>query len=265
MARRDACGQRLQALVSAPSRFGAGRADGPSQLDRIGDHVVAPASFEAGDGNDQRIERIGLPRDNFLQFRDDGGADRDGVDAFVRLGGVRRAPANDDIKYVARQREGTARSIGSWRRRRSVSAPSDTATLIPAIRSAPAANSVLDIVEREDLAGKARETGAYLQSRMKAAFAQLPIVGEVRGVGMLAAIEFVVDREKKRRFGPNLKVGARIAKAARDRGLIARAMPHGDILGFAPALITSRAEVDEIVAIAEKAVRQVMDELAAAR
>jgi L-2,4-diaminobutyrate transaminase len=130
---------------------------------------------------------------------------------------------------------------------------------------AAAANAVLDIVEKEDLAGKARDTGAYLQSRMKATFAQLPIVGEVRGVGMLAAIEFVADREKKTRFDSGLKIGARIAKAARDRGLIARAMPHGDILGFAPPLITTRAEVDEIVDIAEKAVRQIMDELAAQR
>ena len=130
---------------------------------------------------------------------------------------------------------------------------------------AAAANAVLDIVEKEDLAGKARDTGAYLQSRMKETFAQLPIVGEVRGVGMLAAIEFVADRERKRRFDPALKVGARVAKAARERGLIARAMPHGDILGFAPPLITTRAEVDEIVAIAEGAVRQVMDELAASR
>ena len=128
---------------------------------------------------------------------------------------------------------------------------------------AAAANAVLDIVEKEDLAGKARETGAYLQSRMKAVFAQLPIVGEVRGVGMLAAIEFVADREKKTRFEPSLKIGARISKAARDRGLIARAMPHGDILGFAPPLITTRDEVDEIVGIAEKAVRQVLDELVA--
>jgi L-2,4-diaminobutyrate transaminase len=130
---------------------------------------------------------------------------------------------------------------------------------------AAAANAVLDIVEREDLAGKARDTGAYLQQRMKAVFAQLPIVGEVRGVGMLAAIEFVADREKKQRFDAGLKVGARVSKAARDRGLIARAMPHGDILGFAPPLVTTREEVDEIVGIAEQAVRQVMDELAAAR
>ncbi len=130
---------------------------------------------------------------------------------------------------------------------------------------AAAANAVLDIVEKEDLAGKARDTGAYMQSRMKAVFAQLPIVGEVRGVGMLAGIEFVADREKKTRFEPGLKVGARISKAARDRGLIARAMPHGDILGFAPPLVTTKAEVDEIVDIAEKAVRQVMDELSAAK
>jgi L-2,4-diaminobutyrate transaminase len=130
---------------------------------------------------------------------------------------------------------------------------------------AAAANAVLDIVEREDLAGQARDTGAYMQQRMRSVFAQLPIVGEVRGVGMLAAIEFVADREKKVRFDAGLKVGARISKAARDRGLIARAMPHGDILGFAPPLVTTRAEVDEIIDIAERAVRQVMDELAAAR
>lgn len=130
---------------------------------------------------------------------------------------------------------------------------------------AAAANAVLDIVAREDLAGKARDTGAYMQQRMRAVFAQLPIVGEVRGVGMLAAIEFVADRATKTRFDAGLKIGARVSKAARDRGLIARTMPHGDILGFAPPLITTRAEVDEIIDLAEKAVRQVMDEVAAAK
>lgn len=127
---------------------------------------------------------------------------------------------------------------------------------------AAAANAVLDIVEKEDLPGKAREVGGHFQQRLKAAFAQLPIVGEVRGEGMLGAVEFVADREKKTRFDAGLKVGARISKAARDRGLIARAMPHGDILGFAPPLITTKGEVDEIIGIAEAAVRQVMDELA---
>ncbi|MBC7314061.1 MAG: aspartate aminotransferase family protein, partial [Rhizobium sp.] len=67
--------------------------------------------------------------------------------------------------------------------------------------------------------------------------------------------------ERKTRFSPSLSVGARVSKAARSRGLIARAMPHGDILGFAPPLVTTKEEIDEIVTIAESAVRSVMDEL----
>ncbi|WP_331375243.1 aspartate aminotransferase family protein [Sinorhizobium chiapasense] len=126
---------------------------------------------------------------------------------------------------------------------------------------AAAANAVIDIVEKENLPGNAREVGAYFQAQLKEKFAQLPIVGEVRGVGLMGAIEFVGDRENKTRFDPSLKVGARVSKAARDRGLIARAMPHGDILGFAPPLVITKEEVDEIVSIAEKAVRSVMDEL----
>jgi L-2,4-diaminobutyrate transaminase len=126
---------------------------------------------------------------------------------------------------------------------------------------AAAANAVLDIVERENLPGNARTVGAYFQEQLKAKFAQLPIVGEVRGVGLMGAIEFVADREKKVRFAPGLSVGARVSKAARNLGLIARAMPHGDILGFAPPLVTTKEEIDEIVAIAEAAVRTVMDEL----
>jgi L-2,4-diaminobutyrate transaminase len=126
---------------------------------------------------------------------------------------------------------------------------------------AAAANAVLDIVEKEDLPGNARTVGTYFQAQLKEKFAQLPIVGEVRGVGLMGAIEFVADREKKTRFAPGLAVGARISKAARNRGLIARAMPHGDILGFAPPLVTTKEEVDEIIAIAESAVRSVMDDL----
>lgn len=126
---------------------------------------------------------------------------------------------------------------------------------------AAAANAVLDIVEKEDLPGNAREVGAYFQSQLKEKFAQLPIVGEVRGVGLMAAIEFVGDRGLKKRFDPSLKVGARIAKAARDRRLIARAMPHGDILGFSPPLVITKAEIDEVITITESAVRFVMDEL----
>jgi L-2,4-diaminobutyrate transaminase len=128
--------------------------------------------------------------------------------------------------------------------------------------SAAAANAVLDIVEKEQLAERARTVGGYFQERLRTQFAPLAIVGEVRGVGLLAAIEFVADPQRKRRFDPALKIGARVARAARDRGLIARAMPHGDILGFAPPLIISQAEIDEVVELAYQATRQVMDEVA---
>lgn len=127
--------------------------------------------------------------------------------------------------------------------------------------SAAAANAVLDIVEREDLAGQSAQKGAYLLARLKAEFAQNPIVGEVRGIGMMAALEFVADRGTKTSFDPGLKVGARISQAARDRGLIARAMPHGDILGFAPPLVMTEAEIDEMVSIAKAAVDSVLADL----
>jgi L-2,4-diaminobutyrate transaminase len=124
-----------------------------------------------------------------------------------------------------------------------------------------AANAVLDIVEREDIPGNAQRVGSYFQKSLQETFAGLPIVGEVRGVGLMAAIEFVADPASKTRFDPALKVGARVSKAARDLNLIARAMPHGDILGFAPPLVITESEIDQIVGLAHKAVLSVMDEL----
>jgi L-2,4-diaminobutyrate transaminase len=58
-----------------------------------------------------------------------------------------------------------------------------------------------------------------------------------------------------------LKVGPRVSAAAMQRGLIARAMPHGDILGFAPPLVTSRADVDEIVRLARGAIDEVASQV----
>ena len=126
---------------------------------------------------------------------------------------------------------------------------------------AAAANACLDVVEKEDLAGNAVRVGGHFLQGLVKALSQHPIVGEVRGVGMLAAVEFVADRDGKKRFDPALKVGARLSAAARRRGLITRAMPHGDILGFAPALVLTREDADEIVAITKAAVDEVTDEL----
>jgi L-2,4-diaminobutyrate transaminase len=96
---------------------------------------------------------------------------------------------------------------------------------------------------------------------MHQAFDAHPLVGEVRGVGLLAALEFMADRDERRPFEAALKVGPRVSAAALQRGLIARAMPHGDILGFAPPFVTTRADVDEIVRITKAAVDEVASQV----
>ena len=84
------------------------------------------------------------------------------------------------------------------------------------------------------------------------------MVGEVRGEGLLAAVEFVKDKDGPKDgpvfFDASLKVGPQVAASLLERGVIARAMPQGDILGFAPPLCLTKAESDEIVAATKSAV-----------
>ena len=120
----------------------------------------------------------------------------------------------------------------------------------------------LDIIEQEDIVENASKTGAYFQQRLRETFADHPLVGEVRGEGLLGALELVADKARKERFDATMKVGPRVAAACLEHGLIARAMPHGDILGFAPPLIVSPADIDRIVELTGKSVDKVSDELA---
>ncbi len=126
---------------------------------------------------------------------------------------------------------------------------------------AAAALANLDIVENEDLPGNAARTGGYFQEQMHKTFDDHPMVGEVRGVGLLGALEFVADKDAKLRFDPALKVGAKVSAAALENGLIARAMPHGDILGFAPPLVIDKGEIDELIDMTKRAVDSVADSL----
>lgn len=126
---------------------------------------------------------------------------------------------------------------------------------------AAAANCNLDIIEREGLVKNAEDVGTYLQQRMAETFQNHPLVGDTRGVGLLHALEFSPDKCRRTHFEPDLKIGPQIAAACLEQGLIARAMPHGDILGFAPPLIVNRNDIDTIVDKAHQAVNKVMDNL----
>jgi L-2,4-diaminobutyrate transaminase len=119
----------------------------------------------------------------------------------------------------------------------------------------------LALVDSLGLVENARQVGAYLNGALSAALADHPLVGEVRGEGLLAAVELVADKETHRLFDPSLTVGPQVAAACLERGVIGRAMPQGDILGFAPPLCLSRGEADQIVDAAKGAVDAVAQRL----
>jgi L-2,4-diaminobutyrate transaminase len=115
----------------------------------------------------------------------------------------------------------------------------------------------LDVVDELDIVNNAREVGAYFNNALQEAVGSNRFVGEVRGEGLMAAVEFVQDRDDRVFFDPSEKVGPRITAALLERGVIGRAMPQGDILGFAPPLCLTREEADIIVAAAKDAVESV--------
>ncbi|MDP2579402.1 aspartate aminotransferase family protein [Shimia thalassica] len=117
----------------------------------------------------------------------------------------------------------------------------------------------LKLLDSLDLVANAGETGAYLNATMVAALADHPNVGEVRGEGMLCAVEFVEDKDDRRFFDPSLKVGPQLSAALLEGDrTIARAMPQGDILGFAPPFCLTKEEADQVVAATVRAVNKVL-------
>ena len=119
----------------------------------------------------------------------------------------------------------------------------------------------LDIVEREGLTDNAARMGAVLRDRLFDAFAECPIIGDIRSAGLLACLEFVACREPLLRFDDSLAVGQRMARACREEGVIVRPLPHGDILGFSPPLIVNQQDLEEIVTRCKRGVERVVNEL----
>ena len=115
----------------------------------------------------------------------------------------------------------------------------------------------LELIDRLGLVENAARVGAHFRRGLAEALGDHRHVGEVRGEGLLAAVEFVADRDDRAFFDPARKVGARIAAALLERGVIARAMPEGDILGFAPPLCLTEREADTVVQATREAVQAV--------
>jgi len=116
----------------------------------------------------------------------------------------------------------------------------------------------LKLLDSLDLVSNAGAVGGYLNAAMLQALGDHVNVGDVRGEGMLCAVELVRDRDDRIFFDASEKVGPRIVAAMFERGVIARAMPQGDIIGFAPPFPLTREQADEVVGVTKAAVEEVL-------
>ena len=103
----------------------------------------------------------------------------------------------------------------------------------------------IEIIETEGLVENAAVVGAYFKEQLEGLMGDHPIVGDVRGLGMIVAAELVSDRETKASFSPELKIADRLNESFRNSGLLYRM--SGDIMSMNPPLCITRDEVDEIV------------------
>ncbi len=111
----------------------------------------------------------------------------------------------------------------------------------------------IEVIERLDLVGRVQnDIGPYLQRRLREAFGDHPLVGEVRGLGLLAAVELVADKATRRFFPSDLGVGTHCRNYCFKSGLIMRAIR--DTMVLAPPLVISESEIEEIIARAKDAI-----------
>jgi len=105
----------------------------------------------------------------------------------------------------------------------------------------------LQIIDEENLVAEVARKGAYLLDALRARLGDHPHVGDIRGKGLMCAIEFVQDRERKTPFAPEQQVGARMHADAVARGLFSRV--RGDVFVLAPPFITPDTLLDQIADI----------------
>ncbi len=101
----------------------------------------------------------------------------------------------------------------------------------------------LNIYEQDRIVDHVHAVAPRFMQRLKA-MEKHPLIGEARGVGLIGAVEMVADKNEKKTFDSELKVGPRANAMAQERGLILRA--RGDALTICPPLIIKESEVDEL-------------------
>ena len=122
--------------------------------------------------------------------------------------------------------------------------------------AAAVALETLKIYEERDIVGHVQRVGPIMQARLRD-FSDHPLVGEVRGVGLLAGVEVMADGANRLSFDPAAKVGPKVQALCEENGLLIRAM--GDTIGFCPPLIIDEATIEKMLAQFGKSLDQALD------
>src|SRR5438132_7396737 len=118
-----------------------------------------------------------------------------------------------------------------------------------------------EILER-DLCGNARAQGARLRAGFERLARKYGIIGDIRGKGLLQGIEFVRDVKTKEPFPAEVAFGVRVGRRALANGLLCRFDPNW--IAFGPALLSTAEQVDEMAALLDRSMGEVLDGLEAA-
>ena len=130
--------------------------------------------------------------------------------------------------------------------------------------SAAAGVATIDYLNRHDLVKRSASMGAYLLERLQT-LKDLDIVGDVRGIGLLAGIEYVSDRASKKPHDSRLRIADRIREAAFENGLILWSTTRflesgdGDLSVLGPPFVISHEQVDDLVDRLRRAIQKVSD------
>jgi len=116
----------------------------------------------------------------------------------------------------------------------------------------------LKLIDELGLVQNAATVGDHFKAALKDALGDHPNVGDIRGEGLMCAVELVKDREARTFFDASEKVGVHVSAALLANGVIGRAMPQADIIGFAPPFCLTKAEADQVADATARAVRTVL-------
>lgn len=136
-------------------------------------------------------------------------------------------------------------------------------------QSAAVSLAVLEYIEKHRLVEAAQTKGRYLLEKLTRSAERCDIIGDVRGKGLLLAVEFVADRTAKLPFSPETGVTSRFIDKAFEKGLLVYPAAGGvegagDAVIIAPPFVITEDEMDLLVRLFETTVREVMLELSGA-